>query len=381
MMTSCYSKFSFFVLLMVSFWANHSQADSTFLKRYMREHNFMPENGIIDSIKPHEEDYGLSTFEDIFEKIENDTGLKMELEGILNGGPLDAGTDPGIWYYMRGGDIIGNGGGIVELKFNYHYDKLPNYIDDCLNSHGACVDDDSDAQELRKIRDIIKGKHKDHNRIIFLSGSEYPKFFEEPGSMWGARTAKTGFSPEVPLFVNSDHLYRNSVPALNDNDILSLLVHETGHQAKNRDHGYLTRLGNTLVNFLGQRAYEVEREYQGVEHKVQIINFASSRYAAEASFSYNGEQVDLKPMLFDSISCWHPDQRVVGYELSNPHWKRVTFKDRLERFPMGLWMTIHCQNPMQRTIYKREVDLNLTFLFSTGAIRHLQQVEVEVNKD
>lgn len=388
--------FTFLLSTLISVSAN---ADSL-LKKYIREHSFKPvtENILIDSpllqkphetspldldmfkLKPHEETPLAERFRDIFERFEHDNGFQLELDSILNGGSLDAITDTDVWWMLRGGELTGNGGGIVEVKFEYHYDRLGKYIDDCIRSFTVCSISEEDAEVLGQIKDIANEKKSDPTRLIFLSGAENPKFFKESEGPWGIRTAKTGHAPEIPLFVNTDHLYKNNVPAMSDDEIITIIVHETGHQAKMPDHAYLNRLGSELVNFLKNKSASVQREHRGVVHQVDFTNFEASHQDAEATLTYAGEQIDLRPLIKDSLSCPHPDQRVIGFELSNPFWKRESQQDGLENFPMGLWAQVNCQFMHQRIVYKRDVDVTLHFLFSQKERRLLEEVHVEINK-
>lgn len=379
MMASYFNKILTLMICISCAWAYQTQAGDSFLTRYVRQHNFMPDDPTYIAIKPHEE--VLDGFQEIFDKIEKDTGLKMEVEEILNGGVLGPVSDDDIWLYMRGGDIIGGGGGIVEQGFDYHFTRIPKYIEDCLSSQKACGMNDFDSKTLLKISEILAAKAKDPNRIIYLSGAQYPLLFEEPGSPWGARTAKTGDSPETPILINSDHLYENGIPALGDKDIITFIVHETGHQAKVKDHGYLTRLGNDLVAFLEQNSYQLTRHYAGVEHTVQVLNFESAYRYSEASLTVGKDKIDLKPALRDSLHCWHPDQKVIGFDLSNIHWQRESVENNQEVFPVGLWATVNCRNQMNRMIYKRDVDLKLKLMFSRDALRQLEEIQVEVQRD
>jgi hypothetical protein len=405
-------------VLLSSLVSFNATADSL-LKKYVREHGFMPQaKSALDvsdilvnpttakphEVKPHEteplgEDFikgqGLPTdgvysvqiedsnslakrYEGAYERLQNNQNLLDQYNSIINGGPLLPGLDMDIWWGLRGGELTGNGGGIVEVKFEYHYDRLGKYISDCVRSYTACRMSEDDVKVLGKIKDIAESKLNDPTRLIFRSGKENPDLFKENDSIWGVRTAKTGDSPDIPLIVNTDHLYRNGVPALNDDEIITMLVHETGHQAKEPDHAYLNRLGSELVNFLKDKAASVQREHKGVVHQVDFTNFEAAHQDAEATLTYANEQIDLRPLIKDSLSCPHPDQRVVGFELSNPFWKRESHGDKYEKFPMGLWAQINCQFMHQRMIYKRDIDMTLHFLFGQEGKRQLEEVHVEI---
>lgn len=373
-----FNKIILLYVLFCSFWASNTRAGEI-LEQYVQDHAFTSSTAEpLFNIRPHE--FSSPEFMRAYEAINNSIELKNDVEQILNGGELIPETNPMIWDFLRGGDIIGNGGGIVETKFAYHYNNIPSYIQDCLSSYSACPVEREDRLALEKIKETFIDKKDDKNRMIFLSGQEHPDFFSG-GSLWGARSAKTGFDRTVPIFINTDHLYQaDQKPAMDDSEIIALLIHETGHQNEVRDHIYLDRIGVTIANYIKTRAHIVSRDYLNENHTLQIFNYRDANLKADASFYYRDQQIDLKPMLWSALSCWHPDQKVVGYELTNPHWLRGYDEGSREVFPVGVWATIYCQNPRGRSVFKKDMDLQFDFIFGLDENRKLLETKVKIIK-
>lgn len=386
--------------LFLSFIMTVNVHAESLINKYMREHSFKPiaESEFINkilskekvpsfpyeydfySIRPEHQFHFQEKMELILDRYKIDNAFQMQLDSILQGGEVDSVFDTDVWWMLRGGELTGNGGGIVEAKFEYHYDRLGKYILHCIRSNSACSMSEEDVLILENIKNIVAEKRTDPTRLVFMSGNENPKFFEENKGPWGVRTAKTGNSPSVPIFINTDHLYLNNIPSLNDDEIITMIIHETGHQANIQDHAYLNRLGSELVKFLKKKSASVKRKHRNVFHQVDLTNFEASHQDAEATLTYAGEQIDLRPLIKDSLSCPHPDQRVIGFQLTNPFWKRESQKNGLENFPMGLWAQVNCKFMHQRIVYKIDLDVTLHFLFSEVNKRQLQEVHVELNK-
>src|SRR5690348_15162867 len=98
-----------------------------------------------------------------------------------------------------GGILVGNGAGIVEQNIVYAYDSLPQAIQSCLNLREACDGNPDDIQTLLKIQAIAERNPPTSDRVRFASEKARPGFFDtEVGQAF--RLAKTGLSPEAPIF-------------------------------------------------------------------------------------------------------------------------------------------------------------------------------------
>ena len=298
-------------------------------------------------------------FPSFAQEINGNDQYSIEAREVLRTGNLELVSDPRVWELLSGGDLIGNGGGVVENNFQYALMSLPSFLRECL-SNSKCLISDSERNLVKDIMNVALFNRAVPYRLIFLSAKDHPNFFTDAGEFI-VRTAKTGFEMGMPVFINRDHLYRDGEPAMSKEEIISLLIHELGHQTGVRSHSHLDELGGKIRFFLSKSHYEIE-QYIGVgSATLGFFNFRSPNIRSEVYFSFEGLQVDVKPFISNALSCPGPDRYPVGYSLSNPHWKRSFVNENGERIiPFGSWIKVHCMQ-MNTVIWPESHDLEVLF--------------------
>ncbi|MCE3011957.1 MAG: hypothetical protein LW878_02730, partial [Proteobacteria bacterium] len=96
----------------------------------------------------------------------------------------------------RGGDIIGNGGGLGEMNFVYALTNLADFIMDTVRNDGIVG---RDADQLIRIAALARRESRKQDKLVFISGQKNPGIFNIQGE---TRLAVTGDSATAPIFVN-----------------------------------------------------------------------------------------------------------------------------------------------------------------------------------
>ncbi|CBW25637.1 putative exported protein [Halobacteriovorax marinus SJ] len=259
---------------------------------------------------------------------------------------------------LGSGDIVGNGGGLIEQNFMSAYYNIQSAIQVCLNSYG-CVDTEQERLLLREINQVYIEKINQERPILFVSEDIAGDFFKSEDDQT-ARVAKTGFSPETKIFVNLEEatLIANNIPAM-----LGILVHELGHQAGVASHSFLDQLGAKVRNLwednLSIYRIEMKREELDVQLFASELNYTTSKI----QYTYKDETKSINPLIFNKIECGD-DEIVYGFNLSNGHWDRPHQVQTRTRVRLNFWIDIYCQ-AIDGEIRSEQRDLNLTFNFNS----------------
>src|SRR5690606_26902362 len=104
------------------------------------------------------------------------------------------------------GDIVGNGGGLVEQNFQFAYDKAAEFIDQCIKKSSCGVSED-DLEILNEIKLTIISNWGSKDRLKFIPHT-FSDFFHDEKD-YEIRIAKTGFDPSFPILINLSLAYRN----------------------------------------------------------------------------------------------------------------------------------------------------------------------------
>lgn len=285
-------------------------------------------------------------------------GDPQEKARLLMAGQLeiDAIKDPRVWEYLVGGDIIGNGGGIAEIRLHQIFERLPRLLRGCLTLT-QCELATSERAKLAAIVQVAKDNRDLPYRLIFVSGKEYPLFFSSP-DLKVIRTAKTGFTSRLPIFVNRDHLYRHGVPSLETDEMLSLLVHELGHQVGIREHNKLDQLGGRVSQFVMNGSSHINRRFDGWLMEWQVVSFLQPTNWAEMWWSWGEQAYSLTPGLRQSAKCDDPDRFAVGGRVTNIHWQRDTIERESRVARLGAWLKLFCEDS-SGLIWDEDKDLQI----------------------
>lgn len=275
---------------------------------------------------------------------------------------------------LSGGDIIGNGGGLVEQEFRFSYLRLPRLIDTCLRTF-SCPFGDDEMEVLRKISNVAKKYAQEKDRLIFLAESEYPGFFRDSEDSQ-IRIAKTAFIPGAPIFINLDMVYFENQPRIEYSSMISLLIHEIGHQIGIKSHSLLDDIGARFKEYLTRDTYVSKMEVDGSLAHVRIFNLEKNQQFAEVFFSYKGVISPLTSKIRDLVVCQRKGSVLLGYELSNPHWLRMNSIRGVRKVKYRAWLKASCMDVATSAIWNEDKDLKIDFTFYDG--RFLNSViEVE----
>ncbi|MDD0851860.1 hypothetical protein HBN50_02080 [Halobacteriovorax sp. GB3] len=137
------------------------------------------------------------------------------------------------------GDVVGNGGGIVEMMFHSAYNNLPYLLEVCIQQEN-CNISKQEKEILKEMSEVIEININKSDKFAFIDEKYSGFFYEGPSNT--PRVARTGFTDEFPIYVNIAQLY-NMLDLVNMNYITALIVHEVGHQIGIEDHDFLHHLG------------------------------------------------------------------------------------------------------------------------------------------
>lgn len=265
---------------------------------------------------------------------------------------------------LSGGDIIGNGGGIAEQDFRFAFRRVSTVIGACLESP-FCPISDTEIALLSKIKKISETNSTNKDRLIFLSESEYPGFFRDSNDSQ-IRIAKTASLLGAPIFVNLDMLYGSGQSILSFPAIISVLVHELGHQAKVKSHSVLDELGTRLREFLLKDTSSIEQMVVTETLKVSYYNLQEANRFSEMMFHYKKELYSLKDELIRETTCDEEGAVAIGFKISNLHWtRRIDLTRGLFQVPLKAWLKIYCLDLSSSAIWVKDTDLKVELLFKS----------------
>ncbi|MCB0365296.1 MAG: hypothetical protein H6624_07455 [Bdellovibrionaceae bacterium] len=287
----------------------------------------------------------------------DDLDIKNQVELLLAGElPIDEVDDPRVWQMLIGGDIIGNGGGVVEVRFHQVYRTLPQLLRSCLILPQCQLSRDQKAL-LLEILNVAKDNLDLPYKLIFLDSRSAPRFFDQAPERV-VRSARTGFRPELPVFINRDHLYLAGLPAMETPNILALLIHELGHQTGLLSHSELDELGGLVGQFFANGIYHVDRLFDGLTMEWQVVNFTQPEQWPELWWSWGEHSQFLSQGLRNAAKCNDSHHRPIGGQLSNLYWKRDSNNRDVRVVRMGAWLKVFCQDE-NSVVWDEEHDLQI----------------------
>ncbi len=247
--------------------------------------------------------------------------------------------------HARGGSVVGNGAGVVENNFQYAYSMLPSLISTCL-ANAACSVTNPERILLEKIRVVAELNASNAERLVFTDEGENRDFFET-GLSEKHRIAKTGLTPQDPIFVNTEMLYDDEGKTRLDYPlIISILIHEIGHQTGEKDHAILDILGSKIRKLafdkISPHMMQVGRS-QAVD--VTIINTDSPVRSAEFYFSWqNTGSIKATSALTSKLACSKPNASISGIEITNGSFfpTRPLNNNTLSEVGFSVWVKLFC---------------------------------------
>lgn len=255
---------------------------------------------------------------------------------------------------LGSGDIVGNGGGLIEQNFMSAYYNIQLAIQNCLNTF-ECGVDDQEKSILKEINTLYIQKVDQTRPVIFVNESIAEDFFKSKEDQT-TRIAKTGFTKDSQVFINLE--MAESIKT-DISTMISILIHELGHQTGIANHSILDQVGAKVRNQWNSNSkvlsFEMENETLDVHLFSTEVNYISSKL----TYTYKEEVQSLNNDIFEQLNCG-TDEIVYGFNLSNGHWRRPIETDRTIKIGIDYWIDIYCENLFGdiRTVKK---DLDLTF--------------------
>ncbi|OUR98465.1 hypothetical protein A9Q84_03380 [Halobacteriovorax marinus] len=271
------------------------------------------------------------------------------------------------------GDIVGNGGGLLEQNFMLAYHSLQASIENCL-TNVDCFTSRDQKMVLKEINQLIIKKIDQTNPIIFLKNKDANGFFLDEFDMT-ERMAKTGYSEKHPIFINLDIAkeIKNDIPSM-----LGILIHELGHQIGIANHSFLDSLGAKVRRIWSSNWTVSDIKIGPLKLSTRLFSNKSNFINAKLSYEFDGQIKSINSQIFDSISCPTGEQ-LYGFYLTNGHWQRLQESGRRTMAKMTFWLDVYCQN-LYGDLYPIQRDLNVLFKFHTKRSKDpvLRSVTVEV---
>ena len=245
------------------------------------------------------------------------------------------------------GGIVGNGAGLAEQNVQFAYLSLAKIITNCKMTSKLCALTDEELHILFKIERVINKNSSNPNRIIFSSERLHPGFFTT-SSLENNRIAKTGLSPEYPIYFNVDELYNlNGSLTLDFSGISAILIHEIGHQTGEVSHAKLDILGSKIRSVLSQNYEKFHYEFPANQNHIEldIINYSMPIALADMYISVNSQpnQILTKDIL-KQVKCKSSKDSFMGYSIVNGHWSFVhpEFDNSSTGIDFSAWVRIYC---------------------------------------
>jgi hypothetical protein len=232
---------------------------------------------------------------------------------------------------------------------------------------------------LEKIKSIALKNREKKNKFKFLSEKQNPREFKT-GIYEDHRLAKTDFSPDAEIVVNTDLLYFENTlkPALAIPEIAAVLVHEIGHQSGERSHSYLDTLGASLRFFLNRVSSVFLYETRDAKERmnVRVTSQAIPTLTAYLFFHWEGHSsLDMTSDLSKALICQGKSESLAGFELFNGYFIP---KDELETHEVNqvyfrITAKLYCFDKNQGGLLT--LQRKITFVVSKKGLESIQEGE------
>lgn len=249
-------------------------------------------------------------------------------------------TLPG--WARRGGDDVGNGGGLAEKNFLIAYSNLESYTKICLDLD-ACRLDDEQKRVLSAIIQSMPQQRRIEEQIQFSSEKRNPGFFVLDGQV---KVAKTGSTVGAPIYVNVDLIYSKNkfgeIVALSIPEATAILIHELGHHVSSLSHAELDLLGVRVSLFLQNRIQTTPLLPWNQQISATIVQGSQLESFPQVLLNVGETVKDLSAEFEDSVYCPvfnvpipflpFPDlqfgkQKPRGVLFHNVHWEKASRKE------------------------------------------------------
>ena len=249
--------------------------------------------------------------------------------------------------FSRGGDIIGNGGGIAESNFVHAYARIYKLIDNCLSSN-YCTRNEKDFYDLLNIREASANNIRNIDRLIFSSPDKMPEIFYTHDADV-VRLAVTGLKATDPIYVNLDLLYTKKngkeFPALSYGEIVAILIHEMGHNVGIKDHTHLDFLGSLVRDFMEQRffseQYHVGNNTNSTVFDINLMNFSDEMKISEFWINWKSHSFNITDKVYMGSHCSSGD-KPFSIKYTNYHREKPIVTGHLKTQAINIWAQLIC---------------------------------------
>ena len=174
------------------------------------------------------------------------------------------------------------------------------------------------AQALVEINELLEKRKNKLRLVFFLDQAAKNSFFDE--SDQSLRSAKTGFSEEYPIYINIEYLYKSNVA--DRAALITLLVHELGHQVGYTSHSFLDILGAEVARIIDlQKVYLDGIWLRGDYVDVNYLNFKMDNGRSTLSVSFNDQATYISSWDQDSFEQICGQYHPIGFRYRNVSWK------------------------------------------------------------
>lgn len=261
------------------------------------------------------------------------------------------------------GDVVGNGGGLLEGQTYFYYQALQRFI---ASSFEQTIISFSESEKELLLK-ILNNVSKDTNekKIIFIDGDT--GFFNDEFDS-EVRAAKTGFSPKFPIYINRTFLYENLLD--DQSALITLLVHELGHQAGVRSHTLLESLGAKI-----KLLTTVNRDINSIELDegtllFSVYNHLSLGADADMSLTYLDNIQTIRGINYKTMKRICGNHMPAGFSVQNIYWSsRPTTVGQKEKIEIAGWLQINCIDSFG-SFYNREADFSIQILIEEGELEY-----------
>lgn len=254
-----------------------------------------------------------------------------------------------------GADIVGNGSGRIELLANYYLRQLDQTISHCLNNK-SCQATKADRFVLKEIRQVVLDSRQQNKKLIFLNGDDFERIFNSNFDP-DVRIAKTGFNRKHPIFFNLTELYKIDNNAL-DRQLIAILVHELGHQTGIKSHSYLNEVASRVSFQFEQNLHRLSLNFKNSFFELLTLHDRGPYDFAKIIMTID-EQVFEVPYLTNDFKCVDPTHSLVGINLMNSHWKKITLTEENAIIPLGFWANLYCEDPIKKETHSELISLSI----------------------
>lgn len=300
-----------------------------------------------------------------FKKLSKEQIAKLNQEFKLR-------TTPLLDRYNTG-DIVGNGGGIVEQNFAFAFNSVPNAIGHCLAKMNCNLSVD-EKLVLLDIRATFYSKLERDFQFVFVTEEDSDGLFNDQLDP-SERLAKTGFSKDFPIFINLSLIEESDSYKVDPSAALGLIIHELGHQSGYKSHTMLDTISSKLrVAF----SYELEHLDYEINNETLFVNIYTreDQFNTQISYLYNHRLGRLSSRIEEKLSCSVPTQRVAGNTITNEHWQRKKFINDRIKVELTAWIDVYCEDE-NGIIWTEERDLKIKFFFKLDQ-KKVDEVQIEV---